>query len=339
MNRRAALAALCGGVVLPASAQDSEQVFSGFPGTEVHFASQEVGQTLLAARDDWMMATSDFQRRAVVGTTRPVGLQEFSQWNGAAARPWSSEQRARWLAALHTIAPAFVALKIPLPSTVYLIATNGQESSGSPYTRGNAVALAGEARLPGYSDPMLMAHELWHVAARHARSTASRLYAEIGFQPMPALRFPREWEAIRIANPDAPTNAHAMQLQVAQRAPWVTPVLVASRTTLRPGESFFSVMEVRLLEVLPASTIDASTAVMDGGEPRWHRLDGPHDYLQRLGGNTGYVIHPEEVIADNIALLATGGPARNPELLARLRAALAASDAGSAKPAPGDPMH
>lgn len=45
-----------------------------------------------------------------------------------------------------------------------------------------------------------------------------------------------------------------MRLNVAGRGrPWVTPVLVASRTALRPGETFFDVMQVRLLERLQAA--------------------------------------------------------------------------------------
>lgn len=322
MNRRSALLALLGSAALGTSAQEARHVFSGFPGTEVRFASVEAGQALLAASDEWMLATSAFQRRAVMGRAQAVTLDDFSRWSRDAVRPWSEAQRSRWLRALDELAPAFAALRVPLPRVVHLIATNGKESAGAPYTRANAVALAGSATMPGYSDAMLLAHELWHVAARHAPATASRLYAEIGFQPMRELRFPEAWEALRIANPDAPNNAHAMRLRVAGQTPWITPVLVASRTDLKPGESFFDVMEVRLLEVTPGSADGPSTAVIRDGEPRWHALDGPHDYLQQLGGNTGYVIHYEEAVADNVALLATGGRARNPALLERLRAAL-----------------
>lgn len=324
VTRRSALALLCGLVALRVPAQESKHAFSGFPGTEVRFASVETGQALLAANDEWMSATSDFQRQAVMGSARPVTPEDFSRWNSSAVHPWSDEQRSRWQLALHELAPAFTALRVPLPGVVHLIATNGQESGNVPYTRANAVVLAGAAKLPGYSDAGLMAHELWHVASRHAPSTASRLYAEIGFRPMRTLRFPKEWEAVRIANPDAPTNSHAMRLQVAGRTPWITPVLVASRTDLKPGQTFFDVMEARLLEVNPGTAPDASTAVMHDGEPRWHPLNGSHDYLQQLGGNTPYVIHYEEAVADNIALLATGGRARNPALLNRLRAALLA---------------
>ena len=105
-------------------------------------------------------------------------------------------------------------------------------------------------------------------------------------------------------------------------SPWIAPVLVASRTELQPGETFFTVMDVRLLEVQPGQGGAPSTAVLREGQPVWHPVDGPHDYLKRLGGNTGYVMHPEEALADNMALLVLGARARNPALLERLRAVL-----------------
>jgi hypothetical protein len=67
-----------------------------------------------------------------------------------------------------------------------------------------------------------------------------------------------------------------------------------------------------------------SRAVLREGEPVWHALQARHDYLRRLGGNTGYVIHCEEAMADNVALLATAVEPRNPALLARIKAGLLA---------------
>jgi hypothetical protein len=259
-----------------------------------------------------------------MGRTTPVTLEAFRRWNGDAARPWPAELRTRWWQTLERLAPAFTALRVPLPPEVLLIATNGQESARAPYTRGHGIMLPGPAVTPGYSDAMLLAHELWHVAARHAPALATRLYAEIGFEPVAELVFPPAWAGVRIANPDAPSNRHAMRTRIEDRSAWVTPVLVASRTLLQADETFFSVMEPRLLEVEPGASGTPTRAVLRDGAPLWHALDGPHDYLQRLGGNTGYVIHHEEVMADNVALLATGARARNSQLLARIRAVLEA---------------
>jgi hypothetical protein len=287
-------------------------------GTVLRFAEVDEARHLLAADDEWMRAASGLQRRLIMGRSEPVTLDAFKRWNADAVRPWAAEMRERWARALEQVAPQWQALRIPLPREVLLIASNGQDSAGAPYTRGNGVVMPDLDKASIDSDAMVMAHELWHVASRHAPPLATRLYAEIGFEPMPALAFPEAWAPIRLANPDAPENRHAMRLSIGDREALVTPVLVAARTELQPGETFFNVVDVRLLEVQPDGTV--SRAAMRDGQPVWHRVNDAHDYLRRLGGNTGYVIHPEETMADNVALLLTQGPARNADLLARLRA-------------------
>lgn len=305
----------------PVGARGAHDTYRGLRGTAVRFASVAEGRALLEADDEWMRATSAFQRRAVMGRADEVTLDEFRRWNGDAVQPWPEAQREHWRRLLDEASPALARLRIPLPPEVWLVATNGQESAQAPYTRTRAVAITAGAMRPDRADASLLVHELWHVAARHAPSLASRLYAELGFEPMPPLRMPAAWAPMVIANPDAPRHEHAMPLSIDGRPVRVAPVLVARRSVLRPGESFFSVTDVRLLEVEPDGD-GFSRGVLRDGEPAWHRPDGEHAYLQRLGGNTGYVIHPEETLADNIALLATGRPARNPALLERLRQVL-----------------
>jgi hypothetical protein len=302
----------------------SSSDFAGIPGTRVRFASVTQARDLLMAEDEWMAATSSFYRRAVMGSATPATLEAFKAWNGDAARSWSADQVARWQRALQSIAPAMTALRLPLPPEVWLVVTNGQESAGAPYTRGNFIALPGVGAPQGVADAHLLMHELWHVVSRHDPALATRLYAELGFEPMSPLRLPEAWADIAIINPDAPINRHAMRLTLngGVAGPWITPVLVASRTQLQPGETFFSVLDVRLLEVLPGSNGAPSTAVLRDAKPVWHKVAGPHDYLLRLGGNTGYVMHPEEALADNISLLVNQQHARNPALLERLRAVL-----------------
>ena len=135
---------------------------------------------------------------------------------------------------------------------------------------------------------------------------------------------PTAWDEVRIANPDAPGNRHAMRAEVQGRSVLLAPVLVASRTALQKGEPFAALFEVRLLEVQPDADGQRSRALMQDGAPRWHAVDRVPTFLERLGGNTGYVIHPEETMADNVALLLTGRKARNADLLRRIEAALRA---------------
>lgn len=323
-SRRELLAGLAALAVAPLRVAHGADAARAAVDTALRFADVDEGRALLGAEDAWTAATGAFQRRAVMGRREDVSREAFLAWNAEAVRPWSDEQRARWQRAVDVVLPAFAALRLPLPAQVLLITSNGQESAQAPYTRANAVVLPGASTIRGYSDALLLAHELWHVAARHAPALASRLYATIGFEPVPTLSFPRAWAEARIANPDAPENTHALRLSLEGRRPLVTPVLVAGRTQLQPGESFFSVMDIRLLEIEPDAASGSSRAVQRGGDPVWHALDGPHDYLRRLGGNTGYVMHYEETIADNVAFLALGTQVRNPALLEQLREALAA---------------
>ncbi|MGZ8260183.1 MAG: hypothetical protein ACXWUL_06485, partial [Caldimonas sp.] len=237
-------------------------------------------------------------------------------------RPWTAEQQARWRRALAAIAPRIAALRVPMPAEILLVDTDGRDAAGAPYTRGRAIVLpSGSLRDAGAAgDAMVLAHELFHVVSRHDPALATRLYRTIGFESVAPLQWPAAWLPLRIANPDAPFDRHAMRVTLGGRESWVMPVLVARRTDLRPGETFFSVMDIRLLEVVVVA--GPTQAVMREGTPVWHAPQQVPDYLARLGGNTGYIIHPEETMADNFALLVTGRPVPNAALLERIEAVL-----------------
>jgi hypothetical protein len=308
--RRAALAA---GLLL--AAQWACAQFTGLPGTVLRFATVDQGREVLAADDDWLQATSDFQRAAVMGVKPPVSPERFRSFQAGTVNAWTPEGQQRWTRALAEVAPRLQALHAPLPPEVLLVSTDGRDAADAPYTRGHAVMLPQTVQVEaGYTDAEVMAHELFHVLTRHRPELATRLYALVGFEPVPPLQWPEAWRPLRIANPDAPHHRHAMRATVEGRPVLLMPLLVAGRTALQPGESFFDVMELRLLEV----TVDGGSTrpvPRADGQPAWLSPKQAGDYLQRLGGNTGYVIHPEETVADNFAFLVSGRKVRNPALL------------------------
>ncbi len=303
------------------------QPFTGFNDSVVRFASIDEGRKVLGADDEWIAATSVFQRSAVMDAPPPVSRDAFLAFSAGAVIAWQPAPQARWRAALEKIAPAFNALGLHLPGEVLIINSDGRESANTPYTRANAVVLpAGRGSSAGYSDEVLIAHELFHVVSRHDPALATRLYAAIGFEPVAPLQWPAAWLPLRIANPDAPHDRHLMRTRIAGRDVALMPLWVAKRANLdrSKGETFFDVLDVRLVEVLPGRAGAPSMVLMRDGQPVWHSLDAAGDYLQRLGGNTGYVIHPEETMADNVAFLVCGSQVRNPALLERIKAVLLA---------------
>ena len=80
-------------------------------------------------------------------------------------------------------------------------------------------------------------------------------------------------------------------------------------------------MDVRLLEVSVAAGA-ATLPVLRNGEPVWHAPERVPAFVARLGGNTGYIIHPDETMADNFAFLVSGRSVPNPALLAQIEAVL-----------------
>lgn len=292
-------------------------------GTRLRFASLQEAQAQLGRSDEWVDTTGDLQRAVVLGVPGPVSREQLLAALPRAALEWTPAEERRWRAAAEAIAPKWAALGVRLPETVLLVSTDGSDGANAPYTRGAAVFLPRSLNLGNYADAELMAHELFHVLSRHNPALATRVYATLGFEAAEPLEWPAQWAPTRLSNPDAPHHRHIVRIETASGPLAVMPVLVARRTTLSPGETFFQVLDVRLLAVTPGQPGRPTRALEQGGQPRWLPAFTTQEYLSRLGGNTAYVIHPEEAAADNVAFVVSGRTVRNPGLLLRVKAALA----------------
>jgi len=317
--RRGAVALLA--LALPGIGVRADDAPAAAP--RLRFATVAEARGVLGSRDAWAEATSPFQRAALVADGAPVSIERLLPFMAATALPWPPEGEARWRRAWASIAPRLTELRVPLPEEVLLVDSDGRDQGGAPYTRGVAVilpnALVPADGMPG-GDAGLLAHELFHVVSRQHPELATRLYRTIGFEPVPPLQWPAAWLPLRIVNPDAPFDRHAITLDIEGRPTRLMPVLVARRAELAAGETFFSVMDVRLLEVEVVG--ETTLPVLRDGAPVWHAPRQVPAYLARLGGNTAYIIHPEETMADNFALLVTRQPVPNAALLERIEAVL-----------------
>lgn len=293
-------------------------------GTPFSFASQEQTQRLIQEDDAWLQATSAFQRAATMGNTKAPADSatptHFKSFLAATTLPWTAKEQARWQAAVHALSQRLAKLQLAYtPQRIQLALTNGRDSANTPYTRGAVIYVPKGYATTHVSDLELLAHEYFHILTREQPALAQRIYALLGFEPAGELEWPAEWLPARIANPDAPLNHNVMTLQRGGKTFQVMPVLVARRTVLRPKESVFDVLDVRLLTVTPGSDLQPSRALRGPkGQLQWMELDEAEDYVKRLGGNTHYVFHPEETAADNFSYLVSGRKVHNPQLLTQL---------------------
>ena len=141
------------------------------------------------------------------------------------------------------------------------------------------------------------------------------------------ISFPASLALRKITNPDAPRNDHYIGVRVDGRECLAIPILFAnteSYDAARGGE-FFNYLQFRLLLVKRGKEPDSVGTVYDGEEPRLADLQRVTGFFEQVGRNTGYIIHPEEILADNFALLVMEShDVPSPEILQKMKEILTA---------------
>ncbi len=304
--------------------------------TSIRFDDPAQGRALLTSRDDFVQRLSPFDRAARLKSGHAVSEREYLDFVGSNVLPWGESERHAVEAALQQIRQGLAQLNPPLPVEVELIESSGSEEGQAAYTRGRAIILPRKLIASSAPDELArtIAHEFFHVASRQDAALRDRLYAVIGFEKCNEIELPVTLAARRITNPDAPRNDHRIQVRLNGESRWVVPILYASSAnydTARGGE-FFDYLEFRLLAVEAAGAAGPWVPLLKNGEPVLASPQQAQGFFEQVGRNTDYIIHPEEILADNFALLVigkTGVP--SPQILDGMRRVL--SGAGAAAPA------
>ncbi len=289
---------------------------------EFSFATVEQGRALISARDDYITRLSALERSLKAKSPMAVSEQAFIGVLASGVQPWSDGDRSALEQALATMRPQLDALRLPLPDQVVFVRTSGVGEGGASHTRGDAVMLTDDAfREPGLLRHVV-AHELFHVASRKDRRWRDAMYATIGFVAIDEITLPPPLAERRITNPDAPRIDVALNVGERGQTQWVTPVLQATVDRYDParGGEFFTSLQLLWLEIGRGDAAPAGAQLSD--PPRLLRTQELVNFAQQVGRNTGYIIHPEEILADNFAQLVTGQAPRSPEVHERLRRAL-----------------
>ena len=278
------------------------------PSIRIRFASLEEGREILRTRDGFIRRLSPFDRAARLKTDREVSESEFLNFVAGKVVEWDSADRERVGQALDRIRPALGEYPLNWPESIRFVHTTGEEEGGAAYTRGKAVILP-RTRLHQSPEKLaqLVAHELFHVLSRHDRDIRDRLYRVIGFERCPEVELPKPLARRRITNPDAPVNAHRIRVQQAGRQFWAVPVLYSTSERYDPlqGGSFFKYLQFRLLLEAVEDKAAAASAPA-GSQPRLVEVEEVSGFFEQIGRNSSYIIHPEEVLAVNFALIVTG---------------------------------
>jgi hypothetical protein len=276
-------------------------------GTILRFADVREGAQALTRRDDYIRQLSPFDRQVRLKTDRDVSEEELLAFVARNVLPWSENDIARLTALVEELAVKLAAWKLKLPPVVLLVKTTGQEEGGAAYCRGAAIVLPGSMVDNRRNNlAKILPHEIFHVLSSHNPELRTALYAIIGFRPISEVPLPEPLAARRITNPDAPLNNYYIRAQWRGRTAEWMPVLVSKSQRYDPlrGGSLFSYLDFKLM--LLAGEGGARRAAIANGEPVLVEPADLPGFAEQIGANTRYIIHPEEILADNFVLLVEG---------------------------------
>lgn len=273
-------------------------------GSLVRFCTVEEGVKAISKRDRFLNSLSRFDLQSRLQTDRTVTVDDLLRFTTREVVAWKKEEVENVTKAVQSIRGRLAGFRSLFPKQVLLVKTTGKEEGNAAYCRGNAVVLP--LKVLKYKSPQLerlLIHELFHILSRHNAERREKLYAIVGFKPCNEIKLPASLAHRKITNPDAPTIDFYIELTEGIRQVKAAPVLYASadRYDVKKGGSFFRYLVFRLMVI---ENVDGKwRAVEKEGQAVVLKPNKTPDYLKQIGGNTNYIIHPDEILADNFVHL------------------------------------
>ncbi len=291
------------GFVVPATAQTVPL----YGTTIARFASADESRLRLSSSDDFVAAMGAYDRSARTGRRGRVTESEFLAFAAGQALDWSASDVSQLSASIARISAQLKPLQLQLPKEVWFVKTTGREEAETAYTRGNAIVIPRWYMEVAVDElERILIHELFHIISRHAPARRTALYAIVGYRDCGPLKWPADLAARRITNPDAPETRYCITLQRGGAPLTFYPVLFAQEDVFDPAlpGTFLERLLFKLLAVMGtgndwmAGRAGAALVLLDAASVP--------EYFSAIGLNTRYIIHPEEILADNFVLLVCG---------------------------------
>ncbi|MCC6280071.1 MAG: hypothetical protein IT262_05710 [Saprospiraceae bacterium] len=198
------------------------------------------------------------------------------------------------------------------PDTLLLIKTKGRHyGDGVWYTRENCIIIPANELASKKTNPFTttMFHELFHVYSRLQPKKSAQLYKLIGFESIgyENLRIPQQLSDRILHNPDGVDFAQKIILkQTDGSVKQAIPVIYANQPGFKAGNTeFFGYVEFNVYEVEQNTDGTWRVLTKEDGLTSTLSLQSQPDFFAQIKDNTGYIIHPDEVLADNFSFVMT----------------------------------
>lgn len=144
----------------------------------------------------------------------------------------------------------------------------------------------------------VMLHEFFHILSRYNPQLREDLYALIGFHRHNRdLQINSRLADISLINPDGISTDYSITLYSNAREIEAIPIITSVHKSYKENiPAFFSYLKFDLYE------IDDDDQILFKTDGAGTITDGMNSFFQQIGDNTQYIIHPDEILADNFML-------------------------------------
>ncbi|WP_456426417.1 hypothetical protein [Rhodocaloribacter sp.] len=202
-----------------------------------------------------------------------------------------------------------------LPKLVFMIKTTGKQEFGALYTSRRALVLPRTEVVSGiflrFIPPAhrnmfkVLAHELFHLFSFANPDRRKKLYRIIGFEIAERVQLHPNLDRLRITNPDAHGIIPLIRVSLRKTGrPFIAALLTISRLPQYVGGknhlrhyATSRLFEVRCEDGVWRNVIDEKKYI------KGYRFEEVSGFYEKVGTNTRYFFHPDEILAENLAII------------------------------------
>lgn len=273
--------------------------------TRFEFATVEQGRALVATSDTFLKAMSRFDRQVRLQTDGEATEDALIEFLKGHVLPWDDELRTCVAESIERVRPKLDPFLLPLPKVTRFILMSGKDEGNAAYTRGPAILLPTVKIQKDKPDTLdrLVLHELFHVLSRNAPDLRRDLYRIIGFEICDPIPLPPPLAEIKLTNPDAPLIDCLIKLTKDDESFHAAPLLYSSSETydVEKKPTLFKYVTFRLMKV--ENHEGGWRPLLNDGQPQLVVHSDFNSFAEQIGQNTNYIIHPDEILADNFVHL------------------------------------
>jgi len=296
------------------SSKDLVFTLNGKTETSIQLIDGKKAITEFSKIDNFLSSLSEFDLQSRLQTSESVKVEQYIEFINKQVLNWEEKYIDEISTIIADLNKQEFTKLCPFPSEIFILLTNGQDESNAAYCRNSQTIVLPSTVFGRWKT--ILKHELFHILSRNNEKLRDELYQCIGYYRIPEnknVHYPVK--SLQMTNPDAPIIQHYIKLKSknSEKELALSPLLYAAeKYSHTSGKNFFSYLKTTFI-VLDEKSYEATDKLVSYDE-----VDG---FYEKIGRNTSYIIHPEEILADNfVFLLQNNFTVATPSLLKSLRA-------------------